>query len=324
MLAVVFVILAEVHAQEQGPSASIAVAPTTSSIISAAAATSTDISSTLIASVTPSSTTVSPPVLPPQPTRTPGPAVNPFEAGTINCLSMLGCPSSEECYVLNDGVVCLDKVLNWGYILSRNDSGVPSVPSWSGPRSQLNDSCKIFTGPESADKPGLALTVYDLIQNTIPKDLLISRFDQDNPNWYMRFSNCEPHLACILGKCQPRPAIGQSCTASWQCNPQALGLNENNSPIPRVNETEIRCEYDGGDKSQSTTCQLLRREAVSSNTSGFSAWHAIVPVVVVLVLIYFGSVIYQRRMRKRKLRKWSRVAEDDRNDFQMERYDEIR
>ncbi|KAF8923089.1 hypothetical protein BGZ58_003355 [Dissophora ornata] len=234
------------------------------------------------------------------------------------------CGVNEECFVLKDGLVCLDKALNWGYILSRNNSGIPAVPSWSGQRSQLNANCSLFQMPESADKPGLALMVYDLIRETLPEDLLISRFDQAKTNWYTLFSNCEPNLACSMGKCQPRPTLGQSCTSSWQCNPQALGLNENNAPIPTSNTTEVRCEYVGGNLSVNTTCQLLTREAdTSSHSGGVSAWHVILPVVTILVLIYFGAVIYQRRMRREKLGKWSRVVEDDRNEFPMEAYDEI-
>ncbi|KAG0315928.1 hypothetical protein BGZ99_007158 [Dissophora globulifera] len=232
------------------------------------------------------------------------------------------CGPNEECFVLKDGLVCLDKTVNWGYILSRNNSGIPAVPSWSGERSPLNANCSLFQMPDSADKPGLALMVYDLIRDTLPQDLLLSRFDQARTMWYTLFSNCEPNLACIMGKCQPRPTLGQSCTSSWQCNPQALGLNENNSPIPTANTTEVRCEYEGGDLSVNTTCQLLHRD-VAPSKSGFSAWHVIVPVVGVLVLIYFGTVIYQRRMRKQKLGKWSRVTSEDRNDFPMEAYDEL-
>ncbi|KAF9980087.1 hypothetical protein BGZ65_005571 [Modicella reniformis] len=249
----------------------------------------------------------------PKPTH--GPAVNPYPPGTDNCLTAPYCAANEECFVLRNGVVCLDKTPNWGYILSRNESGVPAIPSWSGPRSQLNYSCDLFQAqmPESADKPGMALMVYDVIQDTLPKDLLLSRYDHVKTNWYTMFSNCETHLACIMGKCQPRPTVGQSCTSSWQCNPQALGLDENNAPI-RTNQT-IRCEYDGGDLSVNSTCQWLHREVNSGSESKFSAWHVIVPVVGVLVLAYFGTVIYQRRMRKRKLRQWSRVAAGNNDDM---------
>ncbi|CAO3563392.1 unnamed protein product [Mortierella alpina] len=237
---------------------------------------------------------------------------------------MAGCGTNEECYVLRDGLVCLDKALNWGYILSKNISGVPSVPSWSGPRMQFNTSCSVLPMPDGTDAPGLTLLVYDLIKDTLPKDLLTSRYDQEMYTWYTAFSNCEPHLACVENRCVARPTIGQGCTSSWQCNPQALGLNENNVPIMSANTSAIRCEYENGYKSPTMTCQLLHREESASSSGGFSAWHAIVPVVVILVLIYFGSVIYQRRSRKRKLRKWSRVGEDERNDYHMERYDEIR
>ncbi|KAG0248926.1 hypothetical protein BG011_009733 [Mortierella polycephala] len=258
------------------------------------------------------------------PTRTPGPAVNPLDPGTVNCLDMPYCGDNQECFVLSDGLVCLEKEWNWGYILSRNNSGIPAVPGWSGPRSQLDANCTLFQMPESSDNPRLALVVYDLIRDTLPNDLLLSRFDQAKTNWYTLFSNCEPRLACIMGKCQPRPTLGQSCTSSWQCNAHALGLNENNSPIPTANTTEIRCEYEDGDRSVNTTCQLLRHDVTTDSDSGFSAWHVIVPVVVILVLAYFGSVIYRRRTRRQKLRKWSRVVEDDRNNFHMEAYDEIR
>ncbi|KAF9085135.1 hypothetical protein BGX23_009932 [Mortierella sp. AD031] len=180
--------------------------------------------------------------------------------------------------------------------------------------------------PDSADKPGLALTVYDLIQDTLPKDLLPSRLDQSATNWYIHFSNCEPSLACSMGFCQPRPALGESCTSSWQCNALALGLDAENKPIPSVSTTEMRCEYQDSDKSVNTTCQLLHREiACPPEDEGdvFSAWHVIVPLVVILIAIYFGTVAYQRRVKQQKLRKWSRAIEDDRADFHMETYDEI-
>ncbi|KAF9952023.1 hypothetical protein BGZ72_006577 [Mortierella alpina] len=317
MLAVASVLLiSEVHAQAP-PSSTTQIAPTSS--LSAAVPSTTTASTTDISSTTVATSTSSAPA-----TKTPGPALNPFLPGTINCLDVAGCGSDEECYVLRDGLVCLDKALNWGYILSKNISGVPSVPSWSGPRSQLNASCTVLPMPDSADAPGLTLLVYDLIKDTLPKDLLTSRYDQEMYSWYTAFSNCEPRLACVENRCVPRPTIGQSCTSSWQCNPQALGLNVNNAPILSANTSAVRCEYENGYKSPTMTCQLLHREASVSSSGGFSAWHAIVPVVVLLVLIYFGSVVYQRRSRKRKLRKWSRVGEDERNDYHMERYDEIR
>ncbi|KAF9352494.1 hypothetical protein BGX26_009696 [Mortierella sp. AD094] len=281
-------------------------------------ATTTSASVSSSASVTPSSSGTPPPA-----EKTPVT----FPPGTVNCFSMPYCGENEECFVLEDGLVCMDKVINSGYILSRNDSGVPSVPSWSGKRSGLNANCSLFQMPKSADKPGLALMVYDLIQDTIPHDLLISRYDKFKTIWYTLFSNCEPDLACVMGKCLPRPTLGQSCTSSWQCNPRALGLNENNSPIPTANSTGIRCEYEDGDKSVNTTCQLLYRE-VDSSSGGFSVWYVIVPVAAILILAYFGTVIYQRRTKNQKLRKWSRVSDvddrDDRDDFQMEAYDDLR
>ncbi|KAI1315861.1 hypothetical protein EDD11_000237 [Mortierella claussenii] len=249
---------------------------------------------------------------------TPGPTNKPYTPGTVDCLTMPYCPDNQECFVLKDGLVCQDKILNQGYILSRNDSGVPAVPGWSGRRSALNADCTLFPIPTST---GLAMMVYDLIQGTLPRDLLLSRYDQSKTTWYTAFSNCEPELACMMSKCQPRPSLGQQCTSSWQCNPQALGLNENNSPIPGTNATEIRCEFAAGDMSENKTCQLLHREVHTGG--GFSAWHVILPVVGLLVLIYFGAVIYQRRIRRDKLRKWSRAVEEDRNDFQMEAYDEL-
>ncbi|KAF9915954.1 hypothetical protein BX616_004961 [Lobosporangium transversale] len=250
----------------------------------------------------PSPTTTAEPLIPATPT--PGPAKNPHPPGTIDCLTMPYCGDNKECFVLEDGLVCLDKSLNWGYILSRNDSGIPSVPGWSGQRSQLNANCSLFPIPKTT---GLAMMVYDLIQGTLPKNLLLSRYDQTRTNWYTAFSNCEPHLACMMGKCLLRPILGQQCTSSWQCNPLALGLNENNSPIPAANATAVRCEFESGDLSENKTCQLLHREVNSGG--GFSAWQVILPVVGLLVLIYFGAVIYQRRMRKEKLQKWSRVVD---------------
>jgi len=213
---------------------------------------------------------------------------------------------------MSDGLVCLEKEMNWGYILSRNSSGKPAVPGWVGQRSALNSNCTLFQMPRSDDKPGLALMVYDLISGTLPKDLLLSNLDQATTLWYTMFSNCASESTCIQGTCLPRPKLGQSCMTSWQCNAQALGLNENNMPIPTANSSEIRCEYDGGDKSVNRTCQLLTREVVpesGSSGGGISAWHVIVPVVVILILLYFGSVLYQRYMRNQKLRKWSRIEE---------------
>lgn len=320
MLAVASVLIfSGVHAQAPPSSTSATAAPTSSL---SAAATPSSTSTTAAADM--SSTTAATPTSTAPAIQTPGLAINPFPPNTNNCLDMAGCGAGEECYVLRDGLVCLDKVLNWGYILSKNISGVPSVPSWSGPRSQLNDSCTVLPMPDGTDAPGLTLLVYDLIKDTLPKDLLTSRYDQEMYSWYTAFSNCEPHLACVENRCVPRPTVGESCTSSWQCNPQALGLNENNAPILSANSSAIRCEYENGYKSPTMTCQLLHREVSASSSGGFSAWHAIVPVVVVLVLIYFGSVVYQRRSRKRKLRKWSRVGEDETNEYHMERYDEIR
>ncbi|GJJ75800.1 hypothetical protein EMPS_08158 [Entomortierella parvispora] len=256
--------------------------------------------------------------------RTEGPAVNIFPPGTVNCIDFPGCKDSEECYVMSDGLVCLEKKMNWGYILSRNSSGVPAVPGWVGPRNALNSNCTLFQMPRSDDKPGLALMVYDLISGTLPKDLLLSNLDQATTLWYTLFSNCAPGLTCIQGTCLPRPTLGQSCMTSWQCNSQALGLNENNMPIPTANSSEIRCEYEGGDKSVNRTCQLLKRDvAPASGSGGISAWRVIVPVVVILILLYIGSVVYQRYMRNQKLGKWSRIEEEDRNDYQMDAYDDI-
>ncbi|KAG0259558.1 hypothetical protein BGZ95_004637, partial [Linnemannia exigua] len=244
----------------------------------------------------------------PAPLQTPGPAVNTFPPGTVNCFAFSSCKDDEDCFVFSDGLVCLKKALNWGYVLSRNNSGVPSVPGWSGRRSQLDDDCTLFQMPRSEDKPGLALMVYDLIHDTLPQDLLLSRYDQATTNWYTFFSNCESHLACLKGKCQPRPTLGQSCTSSWQCNAQALGLNENNSPIPSANVSEVRCEYEGGDKSTNTTCQLIRRETNGSG-SGFLVWYVIVPLAVLAIIGYFAWVIYRRYKNEQKHGKWKRVAE---------------
>jgi len=238
----------------------------------------------------------------PQPT--PGLANSTFPPGTVNCYTQ-PCGADEECFVLTNGVVCLNKTMNWGYILSRNASGVPAVPSWSGPRSQLNTNCSLFQ-TQMPEKPPIAMMVYDMIKDSLPDDLLLSRYDHVKTNWYTMFSNCETHLACMLGKCQPRPSLGQNCTSSWQCNPMALGLDEKNMAIKT--NTTIRCEYDGGDLSVHSTCQMLQRQTRSSSGSKLSAWHIVIPVVGVLVVVYFGAVIYQRRMRRRKLRQWSRVA----------------
>ncbi|KAF9134319.1 hypothetical protein BG015_003430 [Linnemannia schmuckeri] len=240
--------------------------------------------------------------------ETPGPAVNTYPPGTDNCLDPY-CAEDNDCFVFSDGLVCLKTAMNWGYVLSRNSSGIPSVPGWSGPRSQLNANCTLFQMPRSDDKPGLALRVYDLIHDTIPKDLLLSRYDQATTNWYTLFSNCEPHLACLKGKCQPRPTLGQSCTSSWQCNALALGLNENNAPIPSSNVSGTRCEYDGGDKSVNTTCQLIKRET-NEGGSGFLIWHVLVPLAVVAIIGYFGWIIYRRYKNEQKHGKWKRVAED--------------
>ncbi|KAK3829064.1 MAG: hypothetical protein J3Q66DRAFT_324272 [Benniella sp.] len=251
-----------------------------------------------------------------QPTRVPGLANSTFPPDTVNCYTQ-PCGANEECFVLTNGVVCLDKVMNWGYILSRNASGVPAVPSWSGPRSQLNNNCTLFQN-QMPKSPPIAMKVYDMIKDSLPDDLLLSRYDRVNTNWYTMFSNCETNLACMLGKCLPRPALGQNCTSSWQCNPLALGLNVNNTAIKA--NTTIRCEYDGGDLSVHSTCQMLQRDTRSASGSKLSAWHIVIPVVCVLVVVYFGAVIYQRRMRRRKLRQWSRVAGDERHDYPMEAY----
>ncbi|KAG0332529.1 hypothetical protein BG004_001210 [Podila humilis] len=276
--------------------------------------------------------------VPPIAETTAGYAKNPHPPGTINCFNTPKCADNEECYVLDDGLVCLNRDLNWGYILARNESGVPSVPSWRGPRSTLNANCSYFQLPDGKYQD-MVMQIYDLIGGTIPKDLYISEFDKVTVNWYTWFSNCGDHLSCNSAKCQPRPQIGQPCTSSWQCNPHALGLNENNYPISTANETQIRCEYKDGFKSANQTCQLLHRDPLKYGAGGFggpggangiggdgggiSAWQVILPVVLLLVLIYFGAVLYQRRKRKDKLRKWSRRVEDG-NDFHMETYDEIR
>ncbi|KAF9324082.1 hypothetical protein BGZ91_003176 [Linnemannia elongata] len=254
--------------------------------------------------------------------QTPGPAVN--TPGARNCFEFPYCGPTEDCFVLSDGLVCLEKAKE-GYVLSRNSSGVPSVPGWSGRRSKLDADCSLFQMPRSDDKPGLALKVYDLIHDTLPKDLLLSRYDQVTTNWYTLFSNCEPHLACMKGKCQPRPTLGQSCTSSWQCNALALGLNENNAPIPSSNISEVRCEYDGGDKSVNTTCQLIKRET-NQGGNGFLIWHVLVPLVVLAIIGYFGWVIYQRYKNEQKHGKWKRVAEDkeeNRNNYPLEAYEDI-
>ncbi|KAG0067025.1 hypothetical protein BGZ93_002295 [Podila epicladia] len=289
-------------------------APTTatSSTSSSTSATTASLSSSSSAA----SPTISPTSVP-----TPGPAKNPLSSGTVNCFD-IKCKDSEECYVLDDGLVCLDKELNWGYILARNESGIPSVPSWKGPRSSLDSNCSYFHLPDRYSD--ITQTVYELIQGTLPKDLLLSELDKFTTNWYTLFSNCGEGLSCNVGKCKPRPLLGQSCTSSWQCNPQALGLNENNYPISTANATQVRCEYEGGFKSVNQTCQILHREPPRQGASGeFSAWYVILPVVLILVLIYFGTVLYQRRKRKDKIRKWSRRVEDG-NDFHMQTYDEIR
>ncbi|KFH65586.1 hypothetical protein MVEG_09062 [Podila verticillata NRRL 6337] len=275
------------------------------------------------ATPTSSASSTASPTAPPIVEPTSGPAQNPFPPGTFNCLTMPRCKDTEECYVLDDGLVCLDKELNWGYILAKNESGIPSVPSWRGPRSKLDSNCTYFQMPNSKYQD-LALTVYDLIQGTIPKDLLISELDKVIVNWYTLFSNCGEQLSCNVGKCQPRPLLGQACTSSWQCNSQALGLNENNYPISTANATQVRCEYKDGFKSANQTCQILHRDPPRHGGSGgFSTWYVILPVVLLLVLIYFGTVLYQRRKRKSKIRKWSQRVEDG-NDFHMETYDEIR
>ncbi|KAG0217373.1 hypothetical protein BGX33_010786 [Mortierella sp. NVP41] len=255
---------------------------------------------------------------------TPGPAVNPREPGTVNCLDSPYCLEDEDCFVFSDGLVCMKKAMNWGYVLSRNNSGIPSVPGWSGPRSKLDDDCTLFQMPRSDSKPGLALMVYDLIHDTLPKDLVLSRFDQSTTIWYTFFSNCEPHLACMMGKCQPRPTLGQSCTSSWQCNAHALGLNGNNSPIPSANVSEVRCEYENGDKSVNTTCQLIKRET-NQSSGGFLAWHVVVPLVILAIIGYFGWVIYRRYKNEQKHGKWKRVAEDkeNRNNYPLEAYSEL-
>ncbi|KAG0373298.1 hypothetical protein BGX24_011887 [Mortierella sp. AD032] len=278
------------------------------------------------ATVTITATTATEIIDAPAPTQTPGPAptISPLDAN--NCFTFPNCAPDQDCFVVSNGLVCLKKDLYWGYVLSRNNSGIPSVPGWSGPRSQLDDDCTLFRMPDSADRPGLAIMVYDLIHDTLPQDLLLSRYDQATTNWYTFFSNCEPHLACLKGKCQPRPTLGQSCTSSWQCNAQALGLNENNAPISSANVSEVRCEYEGGDKSTNTTCQLIRRETKGSG-SGFLAWHVIVPLVVLAIIGYFAWVIYRRYKNEQKHGKWKRVAEDkeeNRNNYPLEAYDDLR
>ncbi|KAG0054560.1 hypothetical protein BGZ83_010965 [Gryganskiella cystojenkinii] len=312
------------YTQAQTTESTSSATVTTSVPATATVTPSASVSSTSSVSVTPSATVTTTETTPAESTPTPGPAKNPNAPGTVNCFGdFQACKDSEECFVLSDGLVCLNRDMNWGYILSKNSSSVPAVPAWVGPRSQLQSNCSLFQMPKSDDKPGLALMVYDLISETLPKDLLTSKWDQATTNWYTLFSNCAPELACIQGTCLPRPTLGQSCMTSWQCNPQALGLNENNMPIPTANSSEIRCEYESGDKSVNKTCQLLKRDLSHSGGGGFSAWQVIVPVVVLLIILYFGSVIYQRHMRNQKLRKWSRIEEEDRNDYRMEAYDEI-
>ncbi|KAG9064181.1 hypothetical protein KI688_003369 [Linnemannia hyalina] len=292
-------------------------ASTTSSI--------TTTSTTAATETTATTTTTAVTIAPIAPEQTPGPAVNIFPPGTVNCLEFPYCAEDADCFVFSDSLVCLKKALNWGYVLSRNSSGIPSVPGWSGRRSQVNDDCTLFQMPRSDDKPGLALMVYDLIRDTLPKDLLLSRYDQVTTNWYTLFSNCEPHLTCLKGKCQPRPTLGQSCTSSWQCNALALGLNENNAPIPSSNTSEVRCEYDGGDKSVNTTCQLIKRET-NQGGSGFLIWYVFVPLAVLAVIGYFGWAIYRRYKNEQKHGKWKRVAEDkedNRNNYPLEAYEDI-
>ncbi|KAG0304353.1 hypothetical protein BGZ97_001530 [Linnemannia gamsii] len=282
------------------------------------------VSTATTATTAATTTTTTDTIAPPAPERTPGPAVNP-SPGAVTCLDFPFCKEDQDCFVFSDGLVCLEKALNWGYVLSRNNSGTPSVPGWSGPRSQLNDNCTLFQMPKSDEKPGLALMVYDLIHDTLPKDLLLSRYDQATTNWYTLFSNCEPHLACLKGKCHPRPTLGQSCTSSWQCNAHALGLNENNAPIPTSNVSEVRCEYEGGDKSINTTCQLIRRETKEGG-SGFLLWHVLVPLAILATLGYFGWMIYKRYKKEQKHGKWKRVAEDkedNRNNYPLEAYEDM-
>ncbi|KAF9910612.1 hypothetical protein EC991_006171 [Linnemannia zychae] len=311
--------------QQQQPSGTASLPAAVSPATSASPTGTNKSPSPAAATSTATPTATTDPIAPP-PEKTPGPAVNTEKPGTVNCFTFPYCLEDQDCFVFSDGLTCQNKALNWGYVLSKNNTGVPSVPGWSGRRSQLDDNCTLFQMPRSEDKPGLALMVYDLIRDTLPDDLLLSRYDQATTNWYTLFSNCEPHLACMKGKCQPRPTLGQSCTSSWQCNSQALGLNENNVPIPSANVSSVRCEYEGGDKSTNTTCQLIQRESNGSG-SGFLAWHIVVPLAILAILGYFGWVIYKRYKNEQKHGKWKRVAEDkedNRNNYPLEAYDDLR
>ncbi|KAF9928859.1 hypothetical protein FBU30_002068 [Linnemannia zychae] len=323
----VMALIAVVYAQPQSTSTNEA-SQTTSSGSTPTSTTNGSPSATLSTSLSispPTTPTSTESNTPPVPVKTPGPVGDSSPPGSLDCFEAPYCSNNEECYVFNDKLACQEKEFHWGYVLSRNDSGIPSVPAWSGPRFKLGDDCSLFQMPKSDLNPGLALKVYDLIRDTLPKDLLLSRFDQATTNWYTLFSNCEPHLACLKGKCQPRPSLGQSCTSSWQCNAQALGLNENNVPIPSANVSEVRCEYEGGDKSFNTTCQLIKREA-SGSGKGFVVWHAIVPLVILAIIGYFGWVVYKRYKHEQKHGKWKRVAEDkedNRNNYPLDAYDDI-
>ncbi|KAF9972157.1 hypothetical protein BGZ73_004774 [Actinomortierella ambigua] len=260
---------------------------------------------------------------------TPSLATNPFAPGTVNCFDFPYCKESEECYVLSDGLVCLERQLNYGYILARNESGIPSVPRWSGPKSTFNQTCTFMRVPD-ASLPGLALRVYNLVAHTVPKMLVLSHFELDTPNWYTLFSNCETELACKLGTCQPRPKIGEECQSSWQCNPFALGLDESNRAVSTSlnnftasNRGSLRCEYVLGEKSDNHTCQYLVQKddhpdtAAGSNLdrlkgdtgTTFSPWHVLLPVVLLLILIYGATVVYQRRIRRKKLSKFRQAQQ---------------
>ncbi|KAG0278444.1 hypothetical protein BGZ96_002369 [Linnemannia gamsii] len=327
MLAMALITIALAQPQKPSPhlQPGVSSSPATSNESTPTSTTSSLTVSATTTTVT-TATTTTETAVPPEPEKIPWPAVNTEAPGTVNCFAFPFCAEDEDCFVLSDGLVCLKKARYKGYVLSRNNTGIPSVPGWSGPRSQLNANCTLFQMPRSDDKPGLALMVYDLILNTLPEDLLLSRYDQATTNWYTLFSNCERHLACLKGKCQPRPTLGQSCTSSWQCNALALGLNENNAPIPSSNVSEVRCEYDGGDKSVNTTCQLIRRET-NKGGSGFLVWHVLVPLAVLATIGYFGWVIYKRYKNEQKHGKWKRVAEDkeeNRNNYPLEAYEDMR
>ncbi|KAG0231283.1 hypothetical protein BGW42_000337 [Actinomortierella wolfii] len=329
-----------IHAQEQNPSPS-----SSPSLSSPPPGTANDTNlATAMATVTPTATTTSATatvadIIIGKPT--PSLATNPFEPGTVNCFDFPYCADGEECYVLSDGLVCLPRDLNYGYILARNESGVPSVPRWSGPKSAFNQTCSFMHVP---DAPGLAMLVYKLIAHTIPKNLVLSHFDLNIPNWYTLFSNCEIDHACDSGTCQPRPKVGERCKSSWQCNPFALGLDETNRAVSTAynsynatNRGSLRCEYEFGEKSDNMFCQyLVQKEEHPNSAAGlnvdmlqgdsrtqFEAWHVLLPVSLVLLLIYGATVVYERHFRHKKLSKWRQAQQCARDEYVMETYDDI-